>query len=149
MTEEGPPRRSVAQVVAEETYYYCLFGAPFTAILLILLLLFASPVAVIWGVAAYSQLAARIACFGVILWACGMPANAAFVVLMRGRLYVPGDPIVDWLPWLPSVTWIVGASDGGHYVGSATAGRLRLCWSVFALPTWTVTLLIWQNLCYR
>ena len=147
MTDERPPDRSGVSLALRETYYYCLFGGPATALLLFFVLILATPLMLLWGSSVYLHTAGRMACFSLILWSCGLPANAIFTVLLRGRLYVPGDPMVDWLPWLPSTRWIVGASDGGRYVLGGSALKLRLWWAAFAVPTWGAALLIYSKWC--
>jgi hypothetical protein len=145
MASDEPPRLRWYEVVRRETYYYCLFGVPLTAVLLVVLLVAATPVILVWDVRAYARLARDAAVFALILVTCGIPANAAFVLLCRGRLYVPGDPIVDWLPWVPSGDWTIGRSDGGHYLPGGRASKLRIYWAVLAIPTWIVAWVLYET----
>jgi hypothetical protein len=59
---------------------------------------------------------------------------------MRERFYTDNDPLVDWLPWVPSGDWVVDVSCQGHYLGGASAWTLRLAWVVLAVPVWALAI---------
>jgi hypothetical protein len=148
MADDEPPRRRWYEIARRETYYYILFGVPATTAILGILLVAGTPTILVWSFKAYVSLAIDAAVFAFILFACGIPGNTLFVLVCRGRLYVPGDPIVDWLPWVPSGDWIVGKADGGRYLPGGSAARLRLCWTILAIPTWSLAwwlYRIWQG----
>jgi hypothetical protein len=146
MTEEAPPRISPMRLAARETYFYWMFGTLMTSVVLIAPLALASPVILIWGLHGYLHFALRTASFVLLLLVCGMPANVWFVALLRGRLYEPADPTVDWLPWLPWAEWTVGTRSGGRYLRNGSPLVWLAWWAVFAVPTWGVALLAYGKL---
>ena len=66
----------------------------------------------------------------------GAPANLVFTAVMRYHFYIPGDPLVDWLPFIPSGGWLVDAQFGGRFVNGGSPGLLRWAWLVLAVPLW-------------
>ena len=43
----------------------------------------------------------------------GAPANLVFTAVMRHHFYIPGDPLVDWLPFIPSGARLADEQFGG------------------------------------
>ena len=67
----------------------------------------------------------------------GAPANLVFTAVMRYHFYIPGDPLVDWLPFIPSGAWLIDAQFGGRFINGGSPGLLRLAWLVLAVPVWS------------
>ena len=66
----------------------------------------------------------------------GAPANLVFTAVMRYHFYIPGDPLVDWLTFIPSGAWRIDAQFGGRFVNGGSPG-LRLAWLALAVPVWS------------
>jgi hypothetical protein len=96
-----------------------------------------------------SVLTKRFLVFAAALFVFGAPANIAFTLGLRGRLYVPDDPFVDFLPWLPASGSALGLGSQGHYLGEASAMALNGWWLVLAIPVWGFTLLTYRRLLER
>lgn len=121
--------------VFEESVWYTGCSTAVAALLLGTLFIVASPVAFWSGVWPALDAFRRIATFAGILVVCGVPANLLFVLAFRDRYYVTADPIVDWMPWIPSGNWILDVTCGGHYLGGASVVTLRIAWALLAVPT--------------
>jgi hypothetical protein len=119
---------------------YLFFGgiASLAALAALLTLTFLSSVAL--GARRAVSLAKQVSVFALVLFAWGLPANVGFTLVMRGRFYADHDPLVDWLPWFPSGSWIIDWSCGGQYLGGGTAWMIAAAWVVFALPVWALAL---------
>jgi energy-coupling factor transporter transmembrane protein EcfT len=87
----------------------------------------------------------RAFCFMLILFLCGAPANCLFTLTLRDRFYTDNDPLVDWLPWVPSGDWIIDIACQGHYLPGGSPWLLRIAWGVLALPVWIVAILIFRR----
>lgn len=127
-----------------ETVVYLVFGSAATAALIAAILLAASPVAFAVGRRTYGRFAARLTLFAFVVFVCGVPGNLLFIAVANGRYYVPGDPLIEWLPFVPSGDWIIDPAMGGRYVGDATVWSLRTLWASIAVPTWLVAAFIYR-----
>jgi hypothetical protein len=132
--------------VVEESVGYLVFGGMATAVALLLAVLFVCPVAVGRGVRWWGRLTRRLSIFVCVLFLCGLPANVAFTLFMRERFYTDNDPILDWLPWIPSGDWIIDWACQGHYLNGASAWTLRLVWLILAVPVWSLTIIAFRAL---
>ncbi|MET0551654.1 MAG: hypothetical protein ABW221_01360 [Vicinamibacteria bacterium] len=122
--------------VFTETVWYLGGSTAVAVVLLGVLLVVGSPVILFVGVWPALSLLAHAAAFAALLVVCGVPANLIFVVSLRETYYHAGDPIVDWLPWVPSGDWVLSKVDGGHYMNGGTVWTLRKMWLVLAVATW-------------
>lgn len=117
--------------VLSESFFYLLVGGLVTGALEILL----------WGGAGLLRLAAlrrawdsaRGPSLAIALgWLCGLPANRVFIAVFRHHKYVPGDPVVDWLPFIPSGRWVIDESFGGRFINGGSPTLLAWSWAVLA-----------------
>jgi len=133
---------------AFETFWYFALGALPTAIAgsSLLALLWSGVLAEKVDAAKASLLTKRFLVFGATLFILGAPANMAFTLLLRGRLYVPDDPFVDFLPWLPASASALGLGSRGHYLDAGSSVLLNACWLVLALPVWGAALATYRRL---
>jgi hypothetical protein len=127
-----------------ETLWYVGAGGPLTAVAFLIAGTLASPCALALGWGRSRALLRRAALFVTLLFLCGAPGNVAFTLFMRGRYYHAADPVVDWLPWLPSAAWALDAACGGHYLQGASASSVRLAWLVVAIPVWSAAILLFR-----
>ena len=77
---------------------------------------------------------------GVVLFVVGMPASVIYSAVVRDRVFTDNDPIVDWLPWIPSGGWIIDRACQGRYLPGGAPWMLTAAWAVLALPVWMVTI---------
>jgi hypothetical protein len=137
-----PPIGSEGMSILSESAWYVGASTAVALLLLGTLFVLGSPLALWVGVWPALEAFRSIAVFAAILVVCGIPANLVFVLALRDRYYVAADPIVDWLPWLPSGDWVLDVPCGGRYLEGASATTLRVAWALLAVPTWGVTFLI-------
>lgn len=130
--------------VFEESAWYIGCSTAVAVVLLGALLVVGSPLAFWVGVWPALDAFRRVAVFAGILVLCGIPANLVFVLGLRDRYYVAADPIVDWMPWLPSGDWILDVPCGGRYLGAGSVTTLRTAWALLAVPTWGAALFIYR-----
>ena len=131
--------------VFEESVWYLGCSTAVAALLLGTLLIVASPLALWIGVWPALGAFSKIAVVAGLIVACGIPANLVFVLAFRDRYYLAADPVVDWLPWIPSGDWILDAPCGGRYLGGASVITLRIAWALLAVPTWVLALFLYQR----
>jgi hypothetical protein len=127
-----------------DTFWYFFLGAPLTVAAFILAMVALSPAAFLLGVERSEDLVRRSALFVAILFACGVPGNAIFTAVMRGRYYYAADPLVDWLPWFPDPAFPLDVSCGGHYVNGASGWTVLLAWIIVAIPVWGVSIALFR-----
>ena len=132
--------------IFEETAWYLGASTAVGALLLGAVFVVGSPFAFWVGIWPALEVFRMLAVFAGILVLCGVPSNLIFVIALRGRYYVAADPIVDWLPWLPSGDWILDTACGGHYLDGASVATVRTAWAILALPTWVAAFLIMRQL---
>jgi hypothetical protein len=66
----------------------------------------------------------------------GTPANLIFTAVMRYRFYIPRDPLVDWVPFVPSGVWVLDPQAGGRFVNDGSPALLWCAWAMLAVPVW-------------
>ncbi|MGD9905303.1 MAG: hypothetical protein AB7U83_17690 [Vicinamibacterales bacterium] len=104
-------------------------------------------VAVTWGYAlclrragAPRELVVELASYtSVLITAAGVlggPADLLFVALYRYHAYVPGDPMIDWIPFFPTDGWVVIESEGGRFINGGSPEQLTTAWRYIAVPVW-------------
>jgi|JI10StandDraft_1071094.scaffolds.fasta_scaffold545004_3 hypothetical protein len=125
--------------VAAETYFYLMFVGGVTTVLVGGLWLCA------WvlhrmRVPRVYQVARGGTLWAIAAYLCGAPANLLFIAVFRYHAYVPGDPIVDWLPFIPTGAWVVDPNFGGRFINGGSPEQLRKAWAALALPVWLVAL---------
>jgi hypothetical protein len=131
----------------EAAAIYLIFGGPLTAFVLACAVAALGVPAVVLKRPRLGEAARRVAAFGAILFACGMPANVVYTIVLRGRFYTDNDPLVDWLPWLPSELHTIDFACQGRYLGGASAWTLNVAWALLAVPVWVCTLWIFRKVC--
>jgi hypothetical protein len=67
---------------------------------------------------------------------CGAPANLVFIAWLRYHAYIPGDPVADWLPFIPSGEWIIDPGMNGRFINDGSPEQLRAAWFFLAVPVW-------------
>jgi hypothetical protein len=92
------------------------------------------------GWADYWRLTARVIIFSICLYLCGCLGDGIFVAMFHHVLYSNHDSIGDFVPWLPSVRWIVKPGLGGTLLDGVSPITLRAAWAAVALPVWLVTM---------
>jgi hypothetical protein len=88
----------------------------------------------------------RLAMVCVAAFVLGAPASLAFTAAMRYHFYVPGDPIVDWLPFIPSGAWVIDPAFGGRFVNGGSPWLLRWAWLILAVPVWSGAVVVERHL---
>lgn len=64
------------------------------------------------------------------------PADLLFVAMYRYHAYVPGDPMIDWLPFVHTEGWVISPREGGRFINGGSPDQLRYAWLVLAIPVW-------------
>ena len=119
-----------------ETFCYVCFGGVVTAVLL-------SAASIPFGVMipfvgrlqvvrAYGRFTA----FVCLLTAFGLFGHLFFALVLRDSWYIAADPLVDFLPYLPSVSLAVDEVCGGRLLAGVTPTKFRLAWLGVAFPIW-------------
>lgn len=85
----------------------------------------------------------------VLAWLCGLPANLVFIAEFRYHQYIPGDPVVDWLPFFPSGRWVIDESFGGRFINGGSPTLLAWSWGVLAVPVWLAAVVLTNRLLVR
>ena len=123
-------------VAVWEAFCYACFGAVVTAVLLIaasipfnLMIPFVGRLQV---VRAYG----RFTVFVCLLTAFGVFGHLFFALVLRDSWYIAADPVVDFLPYLPSVSLAVDETCGGRLLQGVTPMKFRLAWLGVAFPIW-------------
>jgi hypothetical protein len=88
------------------------------------------------GWAGYWRLAAKVFLFSVCLYLWGCIGDGFFVAMFHHNLYSNHDSIGDFVPWLPSVRWIVKPGLGGRLSDGVKPITLLAAWTVVAVPVW-------------
>ena len=125
-------------LVVWETTFYLAFGLAFITALVILEAVALLPLARSRGTTWYSRAVGNSTLLCLLALLVGIPANVIFVGALRYRYYVPGDPTVDWLPFIPSGGWIIDPAFGGRFINGGSARLLAAAWLVLAIPVWIV-----------
>jgi hypothetical protein len=76
----------------------------------------------------------------IAAYLCGVPANLVFIAYFRYHAYIPGDPVVDWVPFVPSGSWVIDPNFRGHFINGGSPELLRQAWVVLAVPVWALAL---------
>jgi hypothetical protein len=121
--------------VAVESLVYLLLVGLFTTVLVGLIWLLAAALRKA-GAANALSVARYVTLLSIAAYMCGWPANLLFVAAFRYHAYIPGDPVVDWLPFAPSGAWVVDPGFNGRFINGGSAEMLRLWWLVLAIPVW-------------
>jgi hypothetical protein len=124
---------------------YLIFAGTVQAGLTAGIVLLGSPVLFVRGWSAYRGYLHRVLLFSFLLCAWGCIGDGFFVAAFRDRIYFNRDPIGDFVPWLPSVTYMVDTACGGHPISGATWTTLRLAWLSVAVPVWAATLISYST----
>lgn len=128
-----------------EIFAYFVFAGIFTAAVVVVIAVAAAPVAWWRGAQWYSSWFARVCLLFASLYLCGLPGHLMSAAFLRGRYYIAGDPLVDFLPFLLPGDWIIDPSMNGHYIQGATAVTLYPSWALMAVPTWAVSILLYRH----
>lgn len=131
-----------------ESFFYLLFGGLLTGIIEVLLWSGAGVLRLIglhraWIWARGPSLAI------VLAWLCGLPANLVFIAAFRYHWYVPGDPLVDWVPFFPSGGWVIDEAFGGRFINGGSPRLLAWSWAVLAVPVWWAAIKLKNRLVIR
>src|SRR4051794_3336080 len=137
---------NVQTLVVWETGFYLGFGLAFIIALVILEAVALLPLARSRGRSWYGRTVGNSMLLFAVALVVGIPANAIFVGGLRYRYYVPGDPIVDWLPFIPSGEWVVDTAMGGRFINGGSAQLLAAAWLVLAVPVWLVAWRLYRPL---
>ncbi|MEA2561253.1 MAG: hypothetical protein QOH06_2757 [Acidobacteriota bacterium] len=121
--------------VAIDMLMYLLFAGMMQVVLTSGLAILGLPL-LLRGPRVYRAFAWRVLIFSSLLFAWGCIGDGFFVAAFRDRIYFNRDPIGDFVPWLPSVGYMVDTACGGHPINGATWNTLRLAWVLVAAPVW-------------
>lgn len=98
----------------------------------------------------YVRRLSRLALFAGLLLFMSSLANAVWGCMIWGHLYVSTDYFIgDFIPFIPVTPGAVEMPFGGHrggLLGSTTYAQLYCVWALFALVTWTVTIVSYRRL---
>ena len=122
----------------EETVFYLTFGSATILVLVLGAALVLSPFASRRRDDWYTRAILRFTLLLAVALVVGIPANIIFVAAFRYRYYVPGDPTVDWLPFVPSGGWVIDPGFGGRFINGGSPQLLRVLWLVLAAPVWFI-----------
>ena len=134
-----PKLGSVADLpgwLATELAFYVLVGSALTGVVVLAILFVSVITSKLLGSPRAFAIGRRLALICGAAFVLGAPANLIFTAVMRYRFYVPGDPLVDWLPFIPSGAWNVDPTFGGRFVNSGSPDLLFWGWLVLAVPVW-------------
>jgi hypothetical protein len=123
----------------ENMIVYLLFIGMVQGALTLCAVVLTAPYAFWRGWAGYWHVAAKVVLFSVCLYLSGCLGDGVFVAMFHHVLYSNYDSIGDFVPWLPSVRWIVKPGLGGHLLDDVKPITLRAAWAAVAFPVWLVT----------
>lgn len=129
------------ELIAVETMFYLVFGLVAAAALVVVAAVGLLPLRRLRGTKWYVRAVLNFTSLLGVALLVGIPANALFVAVLRYRYYVPGDPTVDWLPFIPSGSWVIDPAFGGRFINGGSAELLTAGWLGLAIPVWLVA---WQ-----
>jgi hypothetical protein len=136
------PIATLAASALVEVYIYlfvvgALQLAAFAALILVL-----TPLLFTRGLRVYAAAVERVLEFSVALLLWGAVGNVVWVALAREKLYVAGDPFLEWVAFIPYSSNIYDYQWGtfrGHLIGTATDEQLRVLWGAIAAGVWVAT----------
>ena len=122
--------------LATELAFYGLVASLLTGAVMGAILLVALAASRLFGSPRAFAVGRRLAPMCVAALVLGAPANLVFTAVMRYRFYVPGDPLVDWLPFIPSGAWLIDPQFGGRFLAGGSPDLLFWGWLALAVPVW-------------
>jgi hypothetical protein len=126
------------ELIAVETMFYLVFGSVAATALVVVAAVGLLPFARLRGTKWYVRAVLTFTSLLGVAALVGIPANALFVAVLRYRYYIPGDPTVGWLPFVPSGSWVIDPAFGGRFINGGSAGLLTAVWLGLAVPVWLV-----------
>ena len=93
----------------------------------------------------------RLGLFFGLLLVFGSISNGLWSCLVWGRLYVSTDYMIDFSPFWPITQRVIDAPFGnrrGALLG-VSLFELQIVWLLFAVGTWTATILLYRIICRR
>ena len=145
----------IATVVASalvEMYIYLFVVGAFELAALAALILILTPLVFTRGLRGYAAAVERVLEFSLALLLWGAVGNVVWVALARGKLYVAGDPFLEWIAFIPYSSRIYDYQWGafqGHLIGSATDDQLRVLWGTIAAGVWLASWLTLRFIYHR
>lgn len=128
-------------VMFAESFWYLWLGGMGQCVVIPAIAVLLLPVAAIRGFRCFWRWLRSALIFNLFLFAWGAIGDALFTSLFRCRLYVPGDPLIDFLPYFPSVGLAVSYPDGGWLFPEVSSGTFYLAWAAVAAPVWAAAIL--------
>ena len=135
--------------LATEMTFYFLVASALTGVVVLAILAMALAASRASGSRRPLAIGRRLALVCAAAFVCGAPANLVFTAVMRYHFYVPGDPLVDWLPFIPSGAWLIDPAFGGRFVNGGSPGLLRWVWLALAVPVWGSAVFVERRLARR
>lgn len=105
----------------------------------------------IWRRGTFLRRVRRFGLFLGLLLVTGSVANGFWSSLVWGRLYYSTDYVFDFSPFWPITQKLIDAPFGdmrGQLLG-VSLFQLQLVWMLFALATWTLTIVMFRLMCRR
>lgn len=88
----------------------------------------------------------QVVLFSFLLFLWGFPGCLLFLTTVTNKLYIQGDPLLDWHPLLPRGCSIFSPSFAGRLINGTTCNTLRLAWLLVAIPVWVASFLSYRCL---
>jgi hypothetical protein len=120
---------------------YLLFVGFMQGALTLAVMALSTPFAFWRGWTAYRRLQAKVLLLSVCVYLWGCIGDGLFVAMFHHNLYSNNDSIGDFIPWLPSVRWIVKPGLGGKLSDEVTPIVMIAAWTAVALPVWIAAIL--------
>lgn len=144
-------RLQFAQLLEEVTYYMVLVGVFYLCVFILAAFFIAC-----WeslgpqpGLMAYFRRMGRLALFLALLLLVGDFFGVIWTAIIHNRMYYnPGYDGVDFVPWYPLTRDLVDATygaDTGRLIG-VKFWQLEVIWFVFAVSTWTTTMMAFEKI---
>src|SRR5262249_51214631 len=96
----------------------------------------------------YKRLVISIAIFNMSLLLWGCFANAAWAMWAVDRIYVAGDPTIEFFPYYPFGSWAydyLWGQQRGHLVSGVSLTEARFYWAILAAATWAMSYFTYQK----
>jgi hypothetical protein len=128
-----------------ECLWYLMLMGPLHLALFVVCCLASSALAV-WQRGTFRRRVGQLGLFLGLLLAVGSVANGFWSCLVWGRLYFSTDYVSDFSPFWPITQKVIDAPFGDMrgQLFEVSLPQLQVVWLLFAVITWTLTILLYQ-----